>query len=98
MSTNKPPPDDHRVGAVKHRSQLKNKIEGEEHWTKRDKTPGQFMDQKADGRWEIKGRPQGIGRRADAPLFLREASGRFRGLALWSLQDVAKKLSVVRLD
>jgi hypothetical protein len=46
VSTNKPPPDDHRVGAVKDRSQLKTKIEGEEHWTKRDKTSGQFMDQK----------------------------------------------------
>jgi hypothetical protein len=48
MSTNKPPPDGHRVGAVKDRSQLKTKIEGEEHWTKRDKTTGQFMDQKTD--------------------------------------------------
>jgi len=48
MSTNKPPPDGHRVGAVKDRSQLKTKIEGEEHWTKRDKETGQFMDQKAD--------------------------------------------------
>jgi hypothetical protein len=53
VSTNKRPLDDHRVGAVKDRSQLKTKIEGEEHWTKRDKTSGQFMDQKADGRWEI---------------------------------------------
>jgi hypothetical protein len=49
VSTNKPPPDGHRVGAVKDRSQLQTKIEGEEHWTKRDKTTGQFMDQKADG-------------------------------------------------
>jgi hypothetical protein len=49
MSTNKPPPDGHRVGAVNDRSQLKTKIEGEQHWTKRDKTTGQFMDQKADG-------------------------------------------------
>ena len=48
MSTNRPPPDGHRVGAVKDRSQLKTKIEGEEHWTKRDKATGEFMDQKAD--------------------------------------------------
>jgi len=36
MSTNKPPPDGHRVVAVRDRSQVKTKIEGEEHWTKRD--------------------------------------------------------------
>jgi hypothetical protein len=48
MSTNRPPPDGHRVGAVKDRSQLKTKIEGEERWTKRDKATGEFMDQKAD--------------------------------------------------
>jgi hypothetical protein len=48
VATNKPPPDGHRVGAVKDRTQLQTKIEGEEHWTKRDKTTGQFMDQKAD--------------------------------------------------
>jgi hypothetical protein len=48
MSTNKPPPDGHRIGAVKERSQLKTQIQGEEHWTKRDKNTGQFMDQKAD--------------------------------------------------
>jgi len=48
MSTNKPPPDGHRVGAVRDRSQVKTKIEGEEHFTKRDKSSGQFMDQKAD--------------------------------------------------
>ena len=33
---------------MKDRTQLQTKIEGEEHWTKRDKTTGQFMDQKAD--------------------------------------------------
>ena len=48
MSTNKPPPDGHRVGAVKDRSQLKTKIDDEAHWTKRDKSSGQFLDQKAD--------------------------------------------------
>jgi hypothetical protein len=48
MASNEPVGDGHRIGAVKKRSQLKTKIEGEEHWTKRDKETGQFMDQKAD--------------------------------------------------
>ncbi len=48
MATNKPIGDGHRKGAVKEHSQLKTKIEGEEHFTKRDKASGQFMDQKAD--------------------------------------------------
>jgi hypothetical protein len=42
------PPDGYRLGAVKDRTQLQTKIQGEEHWTKRDKTTGQFMDQKTD--------------------------------------------------
>jgi hypothetical protein len=49
MATNKPAGDDHRIGAVRKRSQLKTTIDGEEHWTKRDKESGQFMDQKQDG-------------------------------------------------
>ena len=49
MATNKPAGDDHRIGAVRKRSQLKTKIQGEDHWTKRDKESGQFMDQKQDG-------------------------------------------------
>ena len=48
MASNEPVGDGHRIGAVKKRSQLKTKIQGEEHYTKRDKTTGQFMDQKAD--------------------------------------------------
>jgi hypothetical protein len=48
MATNKPPPDGHRVGAVKKRSQVETQAMGEKHWTKRDKGSGQFMDQKAD--------------------------------------------------
>jgi hypothetical protein len=48
MSTNKPPPDGHRVGAVKDRSQVKTEIDGVERYTKRDTTAGQFMDQKKD--------------------------------------------------
>ena len=48
MATNAPSGDGHRQGAVKKRSQLKTKIEGEGHWTKRDKATGQFKDQKKD--------------------------------------------------
>lgn len=48
MATNKPAGDGHRNGAVKDRSQLKTKIMGEEHETKRDKTTGEFMAQKKD--------------------------------------------------
>jgi hypothetical protein len=31
---------------VRQRSQLKTKTQGEEHWTKRNRTSGRFMDQK----------------------------------------------------
>jgi hypothetical protein len=48
MSTNEPPPDNHRVGAVRNRSQVESQTTGEKHWTKRDTEPGHFMDQKAD--------------------------------------------------
>jgi hypothetical protein len=46
MATNAPAGDGHRKGAVRKRSQLKTKVMGEEHFTKRDKTSGQFMAQK----------------------------------------------------
>jgi hypothetical protein len=42
MASNKPTGDGRRVGAVKQRSQLKTKIMGEAHYTKRDKATGQF--------------------------------------------------------
>jgi hypothetical protein len=48
MATNKPAGDDHRIGAVRKRSQLKTKVEGKEHWTKRSRSSGRFMDQKKD--------------------------------------------------
>jgi hypothetical protein len=48
MATNKPVGDGHRAGAVKKRSQLKTKMQGEEHFTKRDKSTGEFMAQKKD--------------------------------------------------
>jgi hypothetical protein len=50
MATNAPAGDGHRNGAVRKRSQLKTRVMGEEHFTKRDKKTGQFMDQKEDGK------------------------------------------------
>jgi hypothetical protein len=46
MATNKAPGDNARKGAVRKRSQLKTKMEGKEHWTKRSREDGQFMAQK----------------------------------------------------
>jgi hypothetical protein len=46
MAKNKTVGDDRRVGAVKTRSQIKNKLTGT--WTKRDDKSGKFMDVKAD--------------------------------------------------
>lgn len=48
MATNKPPGDKARNGPIRKRSQLKTKMEGESHWTKRSRETGQFMDQKKD--------------------------------------------------
>jgi hypothetical protein len=52
MATNKPTGDNRRIGAVRKRSQLKTKIEGEQHWTKRSRGSGQFMDQKEQGKFK----------------------------------------------
>ena len=46
MATNPPKGDNHRVGAVKDRSQVFNPQN--DTWTKRG-PDGKFMDQKADG-------------------------------------------------
>ena len=46
MAVNKPIGDNARKGAVRKRSQLKTKMQGEEHWTKRSRTTGRFMDVK----------------------------------------------------
>jgi hypothetical protein len=46
MATNAPTGDGHRNGAVRKRSQM-SKPEGAK-WTKRDKSTGQFVDQKKD--------------------------------------------------
>lgn len=48
MATNAPAGDGHRNGAVRKRSQIKTKIMGEDHYTKRDKTTGEFAAQKKD--------------------------------------------------
>ena len=45
---NKPVGNSARKGAVRKRSQIKTTIKGEEHWTKRSRSPGQFLDQKKD--------------------------------------------------
>lgn len=47
MAVNKPIGDESRKGAVKKRSQLQTKMQGDPHWTKRDAETGQFMDQKS---------------------------------------------------
>jgi hypothetical protein len=46
MAVNKPVGDNARKGAVRRRSQLRTKVQGEEHWTKRSKKSRRFMDQK----------------------------------------------------
>ena len=46
MAVNKPVGDNARKGAVRKRSQLKTKMQGEARWTKRSKASGQFLDQK----------------------------------------------------
>jgi hypothetical protein len=50
MATNAPKGDGQRKGAVRKRTQLKSKVMGEDRYTKRDKTSGQFIDQKADAK------------------------------------------------
>lgn len=46
MAKNPPKGDNHRVGAVRDRSQVLNPHAN--RWVKRDADNGQFMDQKAD--------------------------------------------------
>ena len=48
MAVNKPVGDSARKGAVRKRTQLKTKIQGEKRWTKRSKKSGEFLDQKKD--------------------------------------------------
>lgn len=46
MAVNKPTGDNARKGAVRKRSQLATKIQGEDTWTKRSKETGEFLSQK----------------------------------------------------
>jgi hypothetical protein len=46
MAKNPPKGDNHRVGAVRDRSQVHNPHT--DRWVKRDSDSGRFMDQKAD--------------------------------------------------
>jgi hypothetical protein len=46
MAVNKPVGDNARKGAVRKRSQLQTKMAGKKQWTKRDRTTGEFMDNK----------------------------------------------------
>jgi hypothetical protein len=55
MAVNKPTGDNARKGAVRERSQVKTKIQGEERYTKRDTSTGQFMDQKMNDDTPYKG-------------------------------------------
>ncbi len=48
MATNPPKGDNHRVGAVRERSQVHNPQN--DRWVKRDSESGRFLDQKADAR------------------------------------------------
>lgn len=48
MAVNKPTGDNARKGAVRKRSQLKTKVQGDDKWTKRSRASGRFMDQKKD--------------------------------------------------
>ena len=50
MAVNKPIGDNSRKGAVRKRSQSKTAMAGEEHFTKRSRETGRFMDVKADSK------------------------------------------------
>ena len=54
MAVNKPKGDSARKGAVRKRTQLKTAMAGEKQWTKRDKSTGEFMDNKK-GKKKFKG-------------------------------------------
>jgi hypothetical protein len=62
MASNDPVGDNARKGAVRKRTQLKTKMMGDEHWTKRNKESGQFMDQKQKGKFKGVRREQISGR------------------------------------
>jgi len=55
MAINKPTGDNARKGAVRKRSQLKTRTMGEEHWTKRSRESGRFMDQRSEDTKKFRG-------------------------------------------
>ena len=55
MAVNKPTGDNARKGAVRKRSQLKTKMQGEANWTKRSRETGRFMDVKTSSGRKFKG-------------------------------------------
>ena len=55
MAVNKPAGNNARKGAVRKRSQLKTRTMGEEHWTKRSRESGRFMDQRSEDTKQFKG-------------------------------------------
>ena len=59
MATNKP-----RHGYERKRSQLKTKMMGQKHWTKRSRKTGEFMDQKKAGKFKT----TSLSRRKSYPL------------------------------
>ena len=52
MAVNKPTGDTARKGAVKKRTQLKTAMQGKKQWTKRDKSTGEFMDNKKGNKFK----------------------------------------------
>lgn len=52
MATNAPSGDGHRNGSVKKRSQLETELDGEKHFTKRDKETGEFLANKDDEKFK----------------------------------------------
>ena len=52
MATNAPAGDGHRNGAVKKRSQLEIEMDGEKHFTKRNKETGECMANKDDKKFK----------------------------------------------
>ena len=58
MATNAPTGDGRRNGAVRKRTQLKTKVMGEEHYTKRSKET-RPVHRSEGGRKEVQRRPQG---------------------------------------
>ncbi len=84
MAKNKEAGDDRRVGAVKKRSQIKNKLTGT--WTKRDDKSGKFLDVKAD-----KKPFKGVRKKAAAKPVAAKAAAAKKSAAKKVVKKVVKK-------